>query len=56
MGSANILEATRKNKIKSLIYVTSDKCYLNLGLKKNFKEQDTLEVRITILHQKPLLN
>ena len=42
IGSANILESTRKNKIKSLIYVTSDKCYLNLGLKKNFKEQDTL--------------
>ena len=42
LGSANILEIVRINKIKSLVYVTSDKCYLNQGFKKNYKETDTL--------------
>ena len=42
LGSANILEVVRINKIRSLVYVTSDKCYLNQGFKKNYKETDTL--------------
>src|SRR6056300_1468168 len=29
MGSSNILEIVRLNKIKNLIFITSDKCYLN---------------------------
>ena len=42
IGSANILEACRKNKIKNLIYITSDKCYLNKEFKKGYKEEDEL--------------
>lgn len=42
LGSANILEIFRVNKIPSLVFITSDKCYLNLGSKKNFKETDVL--------------
>jgi len=42
IGSANILETTRLNKIKALVYVTSDKCYLNKEQKKSFKETDEL--------------
>ena len=42
MGSANILESYRINKIPYLVYITSDKCYLNLDLKRNYKENDIL--------------
>ena len=42
IGSSNILEAVRLNKIPNLVYITSDKCYLNLGKKTSFKESDTL--------------
>jgi len=42
IGSANILETVRKNNIKNLIYVTSDKCYLNDNRKKAYKENDKL--------------
>ena len=42
IGSINILESFKKNKILSLVYITSDKCYLNLDKNKNFKENDTL--------------
>ena len=42
IGSANILESVRTNKISNLVYITSDKCYLNLGKKKSFSENDTL--------------
>ena len=42
IGSANVLETARKNKIKNLIYVTSDKCYLNDNRKKAYKENDIL--------------
>ena len=42
LGSANILEATRINKIKNLVYITSDKCYLNDERKKGYKENDKL--------------
>jgi len=42
LGSANILEAVRLNKIKNLIYITSDKCYLNDGRKTSYFEKDIL--------------
>ena len=42
LGSANILECVRKNKIKNLIYVTSDKCYLNVEKKQSYNEKDIL--------------
>ena len=42
IGSFNILEAVRKNKIKNLIYVTSDKCYLNKEEKIIYIESDRL--------------
>ena len=42
LGSANLLETFRKNNIPSMIYITSDKCYLNLDLKKDYKESDEL--------------
>ena len=42
LGSLNILEAFRLNNIKGLVYITSDKCYLNLDKKKPFKENDLL--------------
>lgn len=42
LGSVNILEATRLNKIKSLVYITSDKCYLNVEKKSGYKESDIL--------------
>ena len=42
LGSANILESFRINKIPNLVYITSDKCYLNLDQKKNYKETDIL--------------
>ena len=42
-GTLNILEAEKKyNFIKSVICVTSDKCYLNLDQTSSFKEQDIL--------------
>ena len=42
LGSVNILEACRLNRIPKLVYITSDKCYLNLNKKKNYKETDVL--------------
>ncbi len=42
LGSANVLEAYRLNKIPHLVYITSDKCYLNLDEKKSYKETDVL--------------
>ena len=42
LGSANVLESFRINKIPNLVYITSDKCYLNLDKKKNYKETDIL--------------
>ena len=42
IGSANILESFRINKIPNLVYITSDKCYLNLDKTFSFKEQDVL--------------
>ena len=42
LGSANILEACRKNKVNNLIYITSDKCYLNKNFSSGYKETDVL--------------
>ena len=42
LGGSNILEAVRNNQTKALVYVTSDKCYLNNEKKKNYKERDIL--------------
>ena len=39
--SANILESVRVNSIPNLVYITSDKCYLNYN-KKNYNEDDVL--------------
>ena len=42
IGSTNILESVRQNKIKSLVYVTSDKCYRNSEKKIGYSEKDPL--------------
>ena len=42
IGSANVLEAYRANSVPYLVYISSDKCYLNLNKEKNFKESDSL--------------
>ena len=42
-GTLNVLEAIRKNKfIKSAVFITSDKCYENLGKIIPYKEDDRL--------------
>ena len=48
---ANILESYRLNNIPNLVYITSDKCYLNLD-KKNYIESDILGGWIIIPHPK----
>ena len=42
LGSTNILEAMKTNSIKHLIYITSDKCYLNDSRKGGYLENDIL--------------
>jgi CDP-glucose 4,6-dehydratase len=42
LGSSNILETVRENKIKNLVYITSDKCYLNDGRKYSYSENSIL--------------
>ena len=42
LGSANILESIRVNKISHLVYITSDKCYLNVEKNVSYKETDLL--------------
>ena len=42
LGSTNILESVKKNKIKNLVFITSDKCYLNINTRKPYKEKDLL--------------
>ena len=42
IGSTNILETVRINKIPNLVYITSDKCYLNLDKQGSYKEDDIL--------------
>jgi len=42
-GTLNILEVSRKfNFIKSLVMITSDKCYENVGKLTRYKEEDVL--------------
>lgn len=42
IGSANILEVVRKNNIQNLVYISSDKCYLNDNRKHAYNENDIL--------------
>ena len=42
IGSLNILETVKENNIGNLIYITSDKCYLNKDNKKIYIETDRL--------------
>tara|TARA_E500000178_G_scaffold346004_1_gene396886 strand:+ start:3302 stop:4390 length:1089 start_codon:yes stop_codon:yes gene_type:complete len=42
IGGTNILEAVRINRLKNLIFITSDKCYLNNDQGKPFNELDAL--------------
>lgn len=43
IGSANLLEAVRLNEsVKSLVYITSDKCYENLEWVWGYRETDQL--------------
>tara|TARA_B100000941_G_scaffold288522_1_gene265586 strand:+ start:217 stop:1305 length:1089 start_codon:yes stop_codon:yes gene_type:complete len=42
IGGSNILESVRINKLKNLIFITSDKCYLNNDQGKSFNEFDAL--------------
>ena len=42
IGSTNILESVRVNKIKNLVYITSDKCYLNDNRETAYFENDIL--------------
>lgn len=42
LGSTNILETVRNNNISNLVFITSDKCYLNLDKESSYKETDTL--------------
>ena len=42
VGGSNILETVRINKLKNLIFITSDKCYLNNDQGKPFNEFDAL--------------
>ena len=42
-GTLNVLELIKKNKfIKSSIFITSDKCYENIGKIVSYKENDRL--------------
>src|SRR6202030_391820 len=43
IGSANLLESVRGcPSVRSLVYVTSDKCYLNKNLARGYREDDEL--------------
>ena len=42
IGSSNILECVRINKIKNLVYITSDKCYKNDDRTTTYSEDDIL--------------
>lgn len=42
LGTANILESIKRNKIKHSVIITSDKCYLNKENKKLFKEDSEI--------------
>ena len=40
LGTANILECIRKHQTKSVVIITSDKCYKNVEKKEGYKEKD----------------
>lgn len=42
LGSTNLLEIMKINELDNLVYITSDKCYLNLNKKSAFNERDIL--------------
>jgi CDP-glucose 4,6-dehydratase len=43
MGTVNVLEAARaSDQLRSVVVVTSDKCYLNTGLEHAYREDDPL--------------
>ncbi len=42
LGSANLLESVRINKVKNLVYITSDKSYLNREILGSYSETDLL--------------
>ena len=43
IGSVNVMEATRFcSSVKSLVMITSDKCYYNKEIKRGYKENDVL--------------
>src|SRR4029077_6860872 len=44
MGTVNVLDAVRLEggEVRSLVVVTSDKCYENTGMKRPFAEDDPL--------------
>lgn len=42
IGSGNILKITEKQNIPGLVYITSDKCYLNIETTRPYKENDIL--------------
>ena len=42
IGSINIFEITRELKIRSVVVITSDKCYLNKEIFRGYRESDQL--------------
>ena len=43
MGTLNIIDISRNLKnLRSLVIITSDKCYLNMEVKRGYKENDIL--------------
>ena len=42
IGSSNIFESVRKNNIKNLVHISTDKCYLNDKRQHSYKEDDIL--------------
>lgn len=56
IGSVNILELTKKYNVPSLVFVSSDKCYLNDNKKNHLKKMMYLEDLTTILFQKLVQN
>ena len=53
VGTSNILDISKDLKnLKSLVIITSDKCYLNKEFKKGYKETDVLGGTIYTAPQK----
>ena len=57
MGSVNLLNAVRScPSVKSLVFVTSDKCYQNNEWVWGYRENDRLGGKDPYSGQKPLLS